>query len=306
MAIATPALIQALFTGWKGDFQNALSSAPLQYTELATIVPSTTKSNTYGWLGKFPGMREWIGDRVIKAMAAHGYQLTNKKFESTVGVEKDDIEDDNLGIYSPMFQEMGRVAAIQPERLVFEALRQGDTVPCYDGQYFFDSDHPVYPNADGTGAVASVSNLIAEAGYTGPTWYLLDNSRAIKPIIFQDRKKPTLVSMNKIDDEVVFTSDLLRFGVDMRCVAGYGFWQMAVAVKAPLTPDNLWLAIERLRSFCADGGEKLGIKPTHLCVPTSLEKSATKILERELNVDEGQAVSNELKGKVKLLVADYL
>ncbi|MEX6732518.1 Mu-like prophage major head subunit gpT family protein [Pseudomonas aeruginosa] len=47
------------------------------------MIPSTTASNTYGWLGQFPKLREWIGQRVIKDMAAQGYQITNKLFEST-------------------------------------------------------------------------------------------------------------------------------------------------------------------------------------------------------------------------------
>ena len=39
------------------------------------MIKSTTKSNTYGWLGKFPSLRKWVGDRVIESMKAHGYQI---------------------------------------------------------------------------------------------------------------------------------------------------------------------------------------------------------------------------------------
>ena len=49
-------------------------------------------------------------------------------------------------------------------------------------------------------------------------------------------------------------------------------------------------------------GRKLGIKPTLLVVPASLEKLATQMLERELS----ESSSNELKGKLELVVADYL
>nr|AXV45411.1 hypothetical protein TRI22_00007 [uncultured organism] len=57
-----------------------------------------------------------------------------------------------------------------------------------------------------------------------------------------------------------------------------------------------------MREFQADGGRKLGIKPTLLVVPASLEKLATQMLERELS----ESSSNELKGKLELVVADYL
>ncbi|EFF1708684.1 head protein, partial [Escherichia coli] len=61
-----------------------------------------------------------------------------------------------------------------------------------------------------------------------------------------------------------------------------------------------------MREFTADGGRKLGIKPTHIVVPTSLEKQAVQLLERELFADGNATVSNEMKGKLELVVADYL
>ncbi len=302
MAMITPALLQSLFTGFKKNFEDAKSEAPSQYQKIATVIKSTTKSNTYGWLGKFPSLRKWIGDRVIESMKAHGYQIVNEDFEATVGVDRNDIEDDELGIYAPLFAEMGRSAGVHPDELCFGLLGAGFTTPCYDAQYFFDTDHPVYPKADGTGTPVMVANLVEDGAYAGEPWFLLDTSRALKPVIFQDRKAPALIAMTKIDDEAVFTRKEFRYGVDCRDAAGFGFWQLAFANKRALTPDNLWDAFSRMRAFEADGGRKLGIKPTLLVVPASLEKLATQMLERELS----ESSSNELKGKLELVVADYL
>ncbi len=205
MAIITPALLQALFTGFKKNFEDAKGEAPTQYTEIATVIKSTTKSNTYGWLGKFPSLRKWVGDRVIESMKAHGYQIVNEDFEATVGVDRNDIEDDELGIYAPLFQEMGLAAGVHPDELCFGLLGAGFTTPCYDSQYFFDTDHPVYPKADGTGTPVLSANLVVDGAYAGEPWFLLDTSRALKPIIFQERKAPQLIAMTKIDDEAVFT-----------------------------------------------------------------------------------------------------
>ncbi|MFM5818197.1 Mu-like prophage major head subunit gpT family protein [Aeromonas sanarellii] len=302
MAMITPALLQSLFTGFKKNFEDAKSEAPTQYTKIATVIKSTTKSNTYGWLGKFPSLRKWVGDRVIESMKTHGYQIVNEDFEATVAVDRNDIADDELGIYAPLFAEMGRSAGVHPDELCFGLLGAGFTTPCYDAQYFFDTDHPVYPKADGTGSAELVANLVVDGAYTGEPWFLLDTSRALKPIIFQDRKSPELIAMTKIDDEAVFTRKEFRYGVDCRDAAGFGFWQLAFANKRALTPDNLWDAYSRMREFQADGGRKLGIKPTLLVVPASLEKLATQMLERELE----SSSSNELKGKLELVVADYL
>lgn len=302
MAIVKASVIQALFTAWNADFQKGLTSAEPQWQEVAMYVTSTTKSNTYGWLGKFPNLREWVGDRVIKSMEEHGYTITNKTYESTVGVAREDIEDDNVGIYSPIMEEMGRAVQIQPDQLIYGLLSAGTSTLCYDGQNFFDTDHPVNAEVDGSGADTSVSNYNDGGGSPGAAWYLLDTSRAVKPLIFQERRKPAFISMTKVDDEHVFTSNEYRYGVDCRRNVGFSFWQLAYCSKAALDADSLWAAISAMRGFEADGGQKLGVKPTVLVVPTSLEKTATRLLERELDASS----SNELKGRLKLVVADYL
>ncbi|CAM3932734.1 MULTISPECIES: Mu-like prophage major head subunit gpT family protein [Pseudoalteromonas] len=302
MALVTPALLTALFTGFKTEFEAGKSEATPQFTKIASVIKSTSASNTYGWLGKFPSLAKWVGDRNIQSMKAHAYTITNDDYESTVGVDRNDIEDDNLGVYSPIFKEMGSAAAIHPDEMCFELLAAGFTTLCYDGQNFFDTDHPVAPNADGTGAAVSTANMAEDVAYEGEPWFVLDTSKALKPIIFQERKKPQLLAMTKVDDEAVFTSKQYRYGVDCRDAAGFGFWQLAFANKRALTADNLWDSIEKMRSFTADGGRKLGIKSTMLVVPASMEKLATRMLERELDSNS----SNELKGRLELLVADYL
>jgi phage major head subunit gpT-like protein len=296
--IITPSLLTALFVGFRADFQNALGATPTDYAKIATEVNSTTKSNTYGWLGQFPQFREWIGDRVIKDMKAHGYAITNKKFESTVGVKRDDIEDDEIGVYRPLFQEQGRAAAVFPDELVFPLLQAGDSTLCYDGQNFFDEEHPVYPNVDGTGVAVNVANC--DLSGVGPTWYLMDTTRAIKPIIYQVRRKPEITSMTKLDDEEVFTTDAYRFGVNIRANVGFGFWQFAYACNLPLTAANYAAARAAMKAFKGDGGRPLGIRPSTLLVPPSLEQAGRKLLVKDENG------GNEWAGSAALIESSYL
>ena len=302
MAIVTPGVIKALFTGYQMNFEAGKTEAMPQYTKIASVIKSTTASNTYGWLGKFPTLQKWVGDRTLKSMKAHSYTIANEDYESTVSVDRNDIEDDNLGIYAPIFKEMGNAAAIHPDIQTFQMLKDGFTNPCYDGQNFFDTDHPVNAEVDGSGDDASIANVIVDGTYAGEPWYLLDATRAIKPIIFQERKRPELIAMTKMDDEAVFMSKLFRYGVDCRDAVGYGFWHMAFANKRELNADNLWDSITKMREFTADGGRKLGIKPSILVVPPGLEKQACRLIERE--IDENS--SNELKGRLEIVVADYL
>jgi len=305
MAIITPALITALQTGFRKEFQGAYDAAraEAQYQKLATIVPSTTASNTYGWLGDFPDFQEWVGDRVARDMAAHGYSISNRDYESTVSVKRTAIEDDQVGIYTPMMAHMGQMAALFPDRLVFDLLKAGDVTPCYDGQNFFDTDHPVYPNAAGSGTAVAVSNVDVPTTGAGPAWYLLDTRNVLKPVIFQDRKKPEFTAMTKSDDEAVFVSNVHRYGVDMRCSAGYGFWQQGFMSKQALDVANFNSAYARMMRFTADGGRPLGVKPNVLVVPPELRAAALDIAMAE-RMANGQTNTN--RGLVEVIVSERL
>ena len=300
MAIITPALITSLRTGFSKAFQDALAATPTDWEKVATRVPSSSTSNTYGWLNQFPALREWVGDRVIKDMAASAYQVQNKLYEGTVGVRRTDIEDDNVGVYTPLFAEMGRAAKTHADRLVFGLLAAGETTVCYDGQNFFDTDHPVYPNVDGTGTATMVSNLQAGAD---PAWYLLDTSRALKPLIFQERTTPELEALTSTQDEGVFMRDEYRYGIRYRCNAGFGFWQLAYKSKAALNAENFNAAMAAMMSIKADGGRPMGVKPTTLVVPPALRAAALSLIEAQLTTG---GASNPNYKAVEVIVSPWL
>ena len=301
--IITPSLLTALMVSFRKEYQEGQSMVEPTWNKVATRVPSSSKSNTYGWLGQFPKMREWVGDRVVKDMKAHAYSITNKKYEATVGVEREDIEDDNIGAYSMLFREMGLAAAIHPDELVYALLAAGHTTLCYDGQNFFDDEHPVYPNVDGTGSATLVSNQDIPATDPGPAWYLLDVSRAIKPLIYQERVPADLQQMTKNDDEAVFTADQYRYGIRARNNVGFGFWQMAYKSQQPLTRENYAKARAAMMGLKADGGRPLGIRPTMLVVPTGLESDALDVVKAERDAN---GATNVYQNSAELLVSPWL
>lgn len=275
----TPTSLAALQTGFKKNFQDAFTAVrpDADFTKVATVIQSTSKSNTYGWLGKFPKMREWIGERVIKDMEAKGYTITNKDFEATVGVDRNDIEDDDLGLYGPLFQEMGNSAGQQPDDLTFGLLTQGRAETCYDGQYFFDTDHPSF---DANGGAITVSNVDTSGAVENPYWYLLDTTRPLKPLIYQERKKPEFIAhFDPTNSDHVFKKKEYLYGVDARCNVGFGLWQMAYASNADLNGDNLDAAIEKMRTLLDSNGRPLGIKPNLLVVGPKLRSKANKTVK---------------------------
>lgn len=53
-------------------------------------------------------------------------------------------------------------------------------------------------------------------------YYLMDLSGSMKPLIFQERTKPELTSMQDLNNPVVFAQDVFSWGVRYRCVMGAG------------------------------------------------------------------------------------
>jgi phage major head subunit gpT-like protein len=297
--IINKANIAAIFISLNTVFNKAFAGAETTWQKYAMLVPSTTSQEDYSWLSSFPKMRKWIGDKALRSLSAFKYTLLNEDFEATVEVDRNHIDDDQIGIYNPMAQEAGSSAKKWPDEICGEVMDGAFANKCYDGQYFCDTDHPV---GDGEGGVVSVSNkgtaalaittlAAAMASYgaartamrkfkddegrplgvkpnvlmvppaledtanllqttdrledgkpnpykntaevvvndqltSDTAWFLLDTSRPVKPVIFQQRKKPVFVQQTNTDSDDVFNRKKYKFGAESRGNAGYGLWQL--------------------------------------------------------------------------------
>jgi phage major head subunit gpT-like protein len=287
--IINKSALQQIYVGFKTIFNKAFETSKPIYEKIATVVPSSTKTESYKWLGKIPRMREWIGERQIQNLGAFEYEIKNKPFEVTIALDKEDIEDDTIGIYTPIVQSMSESAAMHPDQIVLPLLPNGFTNKCYDGKNFFATDHKegksgnqsnmsthaltletygdaraammslkdeqgkpmsINPNLlvvppqlegmarkilfadqiDGTTNTYKDSAellVVNELSGSPKNWFLLDISKPIKPLIFQQRKKPEFVAKDNLNDDNVFFNKEFIYGVDSRDNAGYGLWQLA-------------------------------------------------------------------------------
>lgn len=141
--IITQQSLRGIYIGFNTLFNKSFEGQKPTFERVATVVPSTTDAETYAWLGDIPGMREWIGDREIQNITGSDYTIKNKDFELTVGVDRNAIEDDKIGLYNPSIQMLGESAALHPDELVYALLANGFTAKCYDGKAFFATDHEV-------------------------------------------------------------------------------------------------------------------------------------------------------------------
>lgn len=293
----TKATLDAMTTGFSLIFANAFSAAAPMWSKIAENVNSNTLIETYTWLNQIPGMRKWVGERNIKRLEQEAYTLKNEKFEDTVAVSRDHIEDDQLGTYRMAVSGMAGAAAEHPDELVFEALRLGFEKPCFDGQNFFDAEHPVRKD----GEEVSVSNM--QAGAETP-WYLLCTTKPVKPLIYQERIKAELIVHDDPNSsDRVFMQDEFLYGTRSRGAAGYSYWQLAFASKAELTAANFEAARKAMMELFGDEGRPLNIVPNLLVIPPSLESAAEEILlvDRLAN-----GSTNKNKGKAEILMTPWL
>ncbi len=142
MVVNDPNLAAAYYN-FQALYQTGFQSQEPWYLSVATEVPSTTRENIYNFFGKLAKMREWIGPRLVHSLSQRTYRLKNKTYENTFGIPLEDFEDDQLGQWAPQIQNLGYTAAKWPDDLMKVALQSGKTTLCWDGQYFFDTDHPV-------------------------------------------------------------------------------------------------------------------------------------------------------------------
>lgn len=141
--IINQANLHAMAVGYNTLFNMAFAETPSGHEEIATVVPSTTGEQSYNWLGQMPEMREWIGEREKQAISAYDYVIKNKHFEMTVSVNRDSVEDDNYGVFNPLFKNMGICAAEHPAIMCYGLLKDGFKKLCYDEKPFFSTEHPV-------------------------------------------------------------------------------------------------------------------------------------------------------------------
>ncbi len=268
--IINQATLTGIYKTFNTIFNEAFDLYKSTWPLIAMEAPSTGAVEDYIWLGDFPKMREWLGDRAIKDLSAFHYEIRNKDFESTVEVDRNNILDDKVGLYTPMFQGLGRAAAESPDELLYTLLAAVFTTLCYDGQYMIDTDHPV--------GDSQVSN---HGGGASNPWFLMDLSRPLKPFIMQIRQRPQFVSQDQPEAENVFMRKKYRYGVDDRKNVGVGLWQLIYGSKQTFNATYYAAARTAMMAFVNERGTPLNIVPTHTIVGRSNVSAGRTLLKAE-------------------------
>ena len=107
----------------------------------SNLFNSDQASETYNFLGQSPAMREWIGGRQAKGFTGQGITISNTHYEGTIEIQKKDARRDKTPQIQARIADFYTRGATHWTSLLSALLVAGTSTVCYDGQFFFDTDH---------------------------------------------------------------------------------------------------------------------------------------------------------------------
>lgn len=213
-------------------FRAGLAVAPpVDVSAFCEDVPLSTDATDFSWLGEAEDVRLWEGSRELTELASYKYEITCAEYERTIRCKLRDLENDHTGLYALKAEKLGRAFARWKMNRVLNALRQGHATVCLDGQFFFDTDHPV--GVEGTGSATTYANVNGTAANAG--WYLFDTSHILKPVLFQSEGAVFESLTNANTSDHVFKHREALYGGRVYGGEGYSFPQYAFKDTAPFS-----------------------------------------------------------------------
>ena len=155
------------------QYGQTFTATPTWYEQVASVIPSSTRSNTYGWMARIPAMRQWVGPRTIHAVATHSRVVTNLPFELTDSLKSEDVRHDQFGLFNMNLQFMAQQAKKLADHQIANFLAT-NTTTTYDGKVVFATDHPVLGGDVVGNSSASQKNLYTSTDLT------FDNYAAVR------------------------------------------------------------------------------------------------------------------------------
>lgn len=204
MAVVTSDFLAATYQGLRALYGETFEATTPEWNKVAMESKSDTETEDYSWIAEVPGMKEWVDERTLEALKQFSFSIKNKDWESTISVDRNTMEDNKLGQIKPRIQDMAMAAKMHPDELVFALLAAGFATNCYDGQYFFDVDHPLENGVqsnkitDALGATGLQNALTVGRrlkGYTGRPLNIVFDTLVVPPeleipgrkLLFADR-----------------------------------------------------------------------------------------------------------------------
>lgn len=204
---------------------------PAAYESFTSVMPSTTKVETYAYLSSIPRLEEFEGFNPAVGLVDSTYTVTNKEYRiGPVKARKTDLDDDQTGYYLKSINGLPTRAQKDIGHKALDFIAAGTSNLCFDGTAFFANSHTV-----GSGDNLDTKNCASNDGVTHKVIALITDNSAMKPLLFQDRESLNGLQTDAGSPQAELAKEYLYWS-DCRFGLGYGFWWDAYHVTITDTP----------------------------------------------------------------------
>lgn len=113
-------------------FVDAISTVPFE---------SDQDSEDYAWLGMVPQMSQKAGEKKFSQLRDVDWTVRNVEYQAGIALPKKHILYDKTTQVQARVNELADRTNAHWLSLIAPLIIAGEAAPCYDGQYFFDTDH---------------------------------------------------------------------------------------------------------------------------------------------------------------------
>lgn len=204
------------------------------------VLRSDQEVEDYAWIGETPKMREWIGGRQAVGLSESNYSLRNKHFEATIRIPVAWMRRDKTGQIRQRISGLSMANTEHWADLGAALIEAGESARCYDGQYFFDTDHPDPSTSDS----ATQSNDVTYDVTTPATPTAAEMSAAI---IYAIKTLLALKSAKGRKLNAAARRFVLRVGLDLMAPAAAALGNTVIADTVSVT--NTLITLGTLGGF---------------------------------------------------------
>ncbi|MBM3457335.1 MAG: hypothetical protein FJX77_02200 [Armatimonadetes bacterium] len=141
-----------LATGWstayrtvhEESYNTAIAVQMAQLSGLLTEIDLADHQGTtvtLDWLGAAPQMQTWVAEKKTRGFNRQTWSANVQNYSASTRIDLNVLRDARGNVYGGRIREMSENAARLPYNLISDLIVGGATALCYDGQYFFDTDH---------------------------------------------------------------------------------------------------------------------------------------------------------------------
>jgi phage major head subunit gpT-like protein len=240
------ALFQTYSTAWAEGMKRTM---PVDLGFLRREFPSMSAANFYGFLDLVAGFREWVGDRIWNDVRSQKYVVPNRIFETSTSVGRQDIMNDQYGIYGPIIQMKAEAWPELLATLIVQALILNPK--CFTEKAFFATNHALGKNTLSNKSTDALTAAAFEAAILAAAEWKYSNGELIKPrwthLVVGEKLRSTafgIVKSDKLASIVKNVAGTENVGGTTIANPNYGRAELVVLPDLAGDYDDYWMLLD--------------------------------------------------------------